>query len=253
MSVKIIAHRGANKVAPQNTLPAFERAFEMRADGIETDVHLTADGVPFICHNYEIDKTSNGAGEIRKMNLDVLRNFDFGSYFSYDFEGTKAPTLDELLSLCEKNDFEILNIELKPSLEHDVSVVKKTLDAVKEHGLFEKLLISSFSSEMLVEAKKVDRSCRTAYLYSADKKEALRMMFRAADFAKELGCCALHPQTYYVNKKYVEEAHRKGVQVNVWTVDKEKDIIRLAEMGVDGLITDVPDFAREVLEKNGLL
>lgn len=253
MAVKIIAHRGANKVAPQNTIPAFEKAFEMHADGIETDVHLTMDGVPVICHNYEIDKTSNGRGEIRKMNLDVFKQFDFGSYFSYDYEGTKAPTLDEMLTFFEGKDFEIMNIELKPSFENDVSVVKKTIDAVKEHGLYEKLLISSFSSHMLVEAKKVDKSCRTAYLYNVDKKESYRMMFRAPKFARELGCEALHPQMYYVTRDYVIAAHREGIKVNAWTVDKEKDIIRLAKMGVDGLITDVPDFAREVLEKNNLL
>ena len=253
MAVKIISHRGANKVAPQNTLPAFEKSLEMKADGIETDVHLTADGVPVICHNYDIDKTSNGRGAIRKMNLDVLRQFDYGSYFSYDFEGTKIPTLDELLSFCKKADFEVINIEIKPSLEHDVSVVKKTIDMVKDYGLFDNLLISSFSSHMLVEAKKIDRACRTAYLYSADKKEALRMMFRAPLFARELGCEALHPQTYYVNQEYVDAAHKEGVKVNVWTVNKEKDIIRLAKMGVDGLITDMPDFTREVLEKNNLI
>lgn len=253
MAVKIISHRGANHVAPQNTLPAFEKAFEMNTDGIETDVHLTADGVPVICHNYEIDKTSNGRGEITKMNLDVFRQFDFGSYFSYDFEGTKAPTLDELLSLCETKNFEILNIEIKPSLEHDVSIVKKTIDAVKEHGLYEKLLISSFSSHMLVEAKKVDRTARTAYLYCPTSKESYRMMFRAGKFARELGCEALHPQIYYVNEDYVTAAHREGINVNVWTVNKEKDIIRLAKAGVDGLITDMPDFTREVLKKNNLL
>lgn len=253
MAVKIISHRGANHAAPQNTIPAFQKSFEMKAEGIETDVHLTADGIPVICHNYDIGKTSNGAGEIRKMTLEVLRQFDYGSYFSYDFEGTQIPTLDDLLTLCETKDFEILNIELKPSLDHDMSVVKKTLDAVKEHGLYEKLLISSFSSEILVAAKRMDRNCQTAYLYSADKKEALRMMFRAPKFARELGCCALHPQIYYVNEDYVTAAHREGIAVNVWTVNKEKDIIRLAKAGVDGLITDVPDYVREVLEKNELV
>ncbi len=253
MSVKIISHRGANREAPQNTLPAFKRSFEIGVDGIETDVHLTADGVPVICHNYTIDKTSNGRGAIREMNFDVFKQFDFGSYFNYDFEGTKAPSLDELLSLCENQDMSTLNIEIKPSLEHDVSVVRKTIDMVKEHGLFDKLLISSFSSHMLVEAKKVDRACPTAYLYSADKKETYRMMFRAADFARELGCCALHPQLIYVNQKYIDDAHAKGIKVNVWTVNKEKDIIRLAQMGVDGLITDVPDYTKKVLSENGLL
>ena len=69
MSVKVISHRGANKVAPQNTLPAFEKSLEIGVDGFETDVHITADGHPIICHNYEINKTSNGKGIISKMTL----------------------------------------------------------------------------------------------------------------------------------------------------------------------------------------
>ncbi len=251
MAIKVISHRGANKIAPQNTLPAFQKAFEIGIDGIETDVHLTSDGIPVICHNYEIDKTSNGRGTITDMSFEVIRQFDFGSYFSHDFEGTKAPSLDEFLALCENKEFEIMNIEIKPSLQHDVSIVKKTIDAVKEHGLFDKLLISSFSSQMLVQAKKIDRACRTAYLYSPDKKESYRMMFRAGDFAREIGAEALHPQIYYVNKNYVDDAHSKGIKVNVWTVNKEKDIIRLAKLGVDGLITDTPDYVKEVLKNNG--
>lgn len=251
MAVKIISHRGANKLAPQNTLPAFEKAFEIGVDGIETDVHLTSDGVPVICHNYEIDKTSDGKGTITKMLLEQFKTFDFGSYFSEDFKGTTAPTLEELLALCKKSDFEIMNIELKPSKENDVSVVKKTIDMVKDFGLFDKLLISSFSSHMLIEAKKADKTCPTAYLYSPNKKETYRMFFRAGKFAREISACALHPNIYYVNRNYVKKAHEEGVKVNVWTVNKEKDILRLADYGVDGIITDVPDFAKEVLTKAG--
>ena len=99
MSVKVIAHRGACKVAPQNTMPAFEKGLELDVDGFETDVHLTADGVPVLCHDYEIEETSNGHGKITSMTLDELREFDFGSYFSEEFKDTKIPTLEEFLTL----------------------------------------------------------------------------------------------------------------------------------------------------------
>ena len=78
----IISHRGANKYAPQNTLPAFKRALEIGTDGFETDVHLTKDGKVVLCHNYTIDETSNGKGAITDMVLDELKRYDFGSYFS---------------------------------------------------------------------------------------------------------------------------------------------------------------------------
>ena len=97
----VLAHRGANKVAPQNTIPAFKKAIEFNADGLETDVHLSKDGHIVICHNYTIDETSNGVGRVDEMTLLELKNFDFGSYFSDDFKGVSLPTLPELLDLTK--------------------------------------------------------------------------------------------------------------------------------------------------------
>ena len=79
---KVISHRGANRVAPQNTIPAFKKSLEIGCDGFETDIHLTVDGHPVICHNYTIDETSNGSGEVKSKTLEELRSYDFGSYFS---------------------------------------------------------------------------------------------------------------------------------------------------------------------------
>ena len=97
---KILAHRGANKHAPQNTIPAFLKAIELGADGVENDVHLTKDGELVICHNYTIDETSDGKGNISDYTLEELKKFDFGSYFSPDFAGTKIPTLHEFLEIA---------------------------------------------------------------------------------------------------------------------------------------------------------
>ena len=74
----MIAHRGANVNAPQNTIPAFLKAIEEGCDGFETDIHLTKDGVPVVCHNFTIDETSNGKGDIGDFTFDELRCYDFG-------------------------------------------------------------------------------------------------------------------------------------------------------------------------------
>ena len=108
---KILAHRGANKHAPQNTIPAFLKAIELGADGVENDVHLTKDGELVICHNYTIDETSDGKGNISDYTLEELKKFDFGSYFSPDFAGTKIPTLHEFLEIADP--FSIINVEIK--------------------------------------------------------------------------------------------------------------------------------------------
>ena len=79
---KVISHRGANREAPQNTLPAFEKSIEIGVDGFETDIHLTKDGIPVVCHNYTIDETSSGQGDINELTYEELLNYDFGAYFT---------------------------------------------------------------------------------------------------------------------------------------------------------------------------
>ncbi len=251
MSVcKVISHRGANKLAPQNTIPAFEKSLEIGVDGFETDVHMSSDGVPVVCHNYTIDETSNGQGKISEMTLEQLRSYDFGSYFDEKYKGTPLPTLEEFLTLCETADIEIMNIELKTPLDGEKGMVEKTISAVKEHGLFDKLLISSFSPELLVECKRIDPKCKTGFLYSPDRKICYeKMIFGYLDFAKEIGADYLHPHFSMVTKHYVKKLHANGIGVNPWTVDKENIALRMLRCGVDGIITDVPDMINSIIEK----
>lgn len=250
MSVcKVISHRGANRRAPQNTLPAFEKSLEIGVDGFETDVHMSSDGVPVICHNYTIDETSNGQGKISQMTLEQLRSYDFGAYYADEFKGTLLPTLDEFLALCEGADIEIMNIELKTPLDGEKNLVEKTIAAVKEHGLFDKLLISSFSPELLVQCKKVDPKCKTGYLYSPDRKIAYeKMIFGYLKFAKEIGADYLHPHYSMVTKHYVKKLHDNGIGVNPWTINKESIAKRMLACGVDGIITDVPDMVKTLIK-----
>ena len=247
---KVISHRGANKVAPQNTIPAFEKSLEIGCDGFETDIHLTADGYPVICHNYTIDETSDGKGEVRTKTLEELRTYDFGSYFSEEFKGTKLPTLEEFLDVSSKGDIEIMNIEIKPPLDGNLEIVAKTIDAVKEKGLFDKLLISSFSSEVLVECKRIDPNCKTGFLYAPNKPHFYKtMLFGYVYFAKKIKADYLHPHFAAVTRSYVKKLHKNGIKVNVWTVDNPKIAVKLLKYGVDGLITDLPAMANELVEK----
>ncbi len=247
---KVISHRGANLEAPQNTIPAFEKALEIGVDGFETDIHLSSDGVPVICHNYTIDDTSDGNGEVRSMTLEKLRSHDFGSWFHEKFKGTKLPTVDEFLNLCETADIEIMNIEIKPPLDGDMTIVAKTIEAVKAHGLFEKLLISSFSADVLVECKRVDPKCKTGYLYAPNKLYYYtKMLFHYVEFAKRIKADYLHPHYFAVSKRYVEKLHANGIGVNVWTVDKPDVTRKMLECGVDGIITNAPIMVNDLIAR----
>lgn len=253
-SVNIIAHRGANKRAPQNTLPAFQKAIEMGTDGFETDVHLTLDGVPVICHNYTIDETSNGTGEIEKMTLEQLKTYDFGAYYHKDFRGTTLPTLEEFLQLAQGKGLKILNIELKPE-KNDArreTLVRKTLELVKQYELEDALLISSFSTEILDYIKQIAPEVKTAFLYPTGYTKAHLAVFPPFKEMKKMACFAAHPHKLCIRGDFVKKAHENGLQVNVWTVDEAEEIREMIKAGVDGIITDCPDRVRYILnEMNG--
>lgn len=247
----VISHRGANKYAPQNTLPAFEKSVQIGVDGFETDVHITKDGQLILCHNYTIDETSNGKGKISQMTLEELEKYDFGSYFSPKYKGTKIPRLEEFLSFVETTDISVLNIELKSPEENETAIVSETIRLVKEHNLFDKLIISSFDPKLLVEAKEIDADCKTGFLYSPDKKTTYknRMISRPIEYAKSIGVDALHPIHFFVDEKYVKKAHEAGLMVNPWTVDSLKAIEKMIRCGVDGIITNFPDVVSGLLYK----
>ena len=245
MACSIISHRGANTYAPQNTIPAFKKSLEIGVDGFETDVHCTKDGKLIICHNYTVDETSNGTGKVEEMTFDELRKLDFGSYFSSEFAGTQLPTIDEFLECSVSDEIKIMNIEIKAPENGDITIADKTIAAVKEHGLFDKLLISSFSPEILVQCKKVDKNCKTGFLYSPQNKICYtQMLFNYAGFLKEIGCEYSHPHFSLVNEHYVKKLHQNGIGVNPWTVDTVARANRLKKIGCDGIITNCPDLIK---------
>lgn len=250
MACKVIAHRGANKKAPQNTLPAFITAINEGTDGFETDVHLTRDGIPVICHNYTIDATSDGRGEITSYSLDELKAFDFGSYFSEDFRNTPLPTLDEFLELTSESSCEIINIELKCPRDKNIRhLVEKTLDSVKKYGCLDRVIISSFSPEVLMTVKKTDPRCKTAFLYPISNPSVCRFIVYPFFMVKKIGCDIIHPAHVAVTRNLVKTAHKLGIKVNVWTVNEKSTILKLLDYGVDGIITDKPLETREIIEE----
>ena len=250
--INVISHRGANMVAPQNTLPAFKKSFGIGCDGVETDIHLTKDGVPVLCHNFTIDETSNGKGAIKDMTLEELLQFDFGSYKSEEYKDTKIPLLEDFIKLCKENNVKVLNIELKSEVpgEAPVEFPKVTIELAKKYDMFDKLIISSFDPAILVVCKKLDPDCKTGLLYAPDKKIGRKIMFKPFKFAKEIKADAVHPFSALVTKEYVKKAHKEGIMVNPWTVNKEKEIKRMIFCGVDGIITDDPGLCNKLIEEN---
>jgi len=241
----VLAHRGANKRAPQNTIPAFRKAVEFNADGIETDVHLSKDGKIVICHNDTIDATSNGTGAVCDYTCEELKKFDFGSYFSEEFKGVTLPTLEECLDVVK--NMTLINIEIKnPPVKNDL--VKRTIETVHEYGISDSVIISCFNPEIIRESKEIDPSIRTGLLYGDDELGNEIRSFGVEKYCAQLNANAAHPHFSLITEDEVKRLHALNIAVNVWTVNDKEVIERLTAWGCDSLISDIPDYVLGVLK-----
>jgi glycerophosphoryl diester phosphodiesterase len=238
----VFAHRGAKRVAPENTLPAFEAAIRLGADGIELDVQYSSDGKLVIFHDLNLEKTSDGTGRVTAHTLEELRKFDAGSHFSPEFAGTQIPTLDEVLGLAKGRL--LVNIELK-SL--DITGAKLGVDvvaAVRAHKMTDEVVISSFNPFALRSSKQAGPEVEHGLLLDLESsgwtRWGLVLRYSLAQ--------GVHPETTMVDAAYVAAAHGRKMPVRVWTVNDEADMRRLADLGVDAIISDTPDVALRVLE-----
>lgn len=238
----VIAHRGASAAAPANTMTAFEKAVALGADAIEFDVHLSADGVPVIIHDFSVDATTDGSGRVAEMDLAQLKQLDAGAYFDSAFAGERIPTLEKVLQTF--SDRLLLNIELKSTSPRDNGLERAVLAMVEQYELANHVLLSSFNPFSLRRAKKIAPHVRVGLLYAPDLPLFLSRAWLAPLFPHE----ARHPEHTMVDARYMAWARRRGYRVNAWTVDDPDEMRRLIDLGVSGIITNVPDALREILD-----
>ncbi len=237
----IIAHRGASGYAPENTMAAFEKALEMGAEGIELDVHLTADGEIVVIHDHTIDRTSDGKGMVGALTLEEIRKYDFGAWFDPKFKGQRIPTLGEVFELLEDWDG-LLNIEVKSGPILYPGIEEKLVDMVKSWNFRGRIIFSSFNHYSLRDIKALDPSMEIGLLYMAGLVEPWK-------YAKDLNAQALHPLYYNVVPELVAGCKENGIKLNPFTIDEENKMEMIMRAGVDGIITDYPDRALNVRKR----
>ncbi len=242
-SPMITAHRGASNQAPENTMPAFRRALELGADGIELDVHMSADGRLVVIHDETVDRTSNGKGLVKDKTLAELKELDFGSWFSEGFRGEKIPELEDVLELLSDRDV-LLNIEIKNGPVFYPGIETAVADALQKYGMTDRTIISSFNHYTLVEIRRYNPGIRTAPLYMAG-------LYKPWDYARSIGASAIHPLFYNIVPEVVKGCRENNISVNPFTVDRPEHIRAVAEAGVDGIITNVPDVAIKIVREMG--
>jgi glycerophosphoryl diester phosphodiesterase len=235
---RFAAHRGAGKLAPENTLAALKHGHSLGYRMAEFDVKLSADGVAFLLHDETLQRTTNGWGRADALTWRELAQLDAGAWHSRPFAGEPLPTLGAVASYCCANDVAV-NVEIKPSPGRE----RETGAAVAlDASLFfsdsaTPPLLSSFSELALAAAQETVPDLPRAYLFSrlpADWRE--RCM--------ALGCVAVDVKHSVLRPKIVEEAHEMGLAVVTWTVNDPARAKTLLAWGVDTVITDTVDRLR---------
>lgn len=238
----VCGHRGACGLAPENTLVAFRKAQELGAEWVELDIQLSADGHLVVFHDDTLERTTDKGGNRRptELTLAELKALDAGSWFGKQFAGETIPTLDEVLA--EFGGKVSVNIEIKsqPRFEVDNGIEAKVVQLVRRFDLFDGVLISSFDPNRLVVTHQLEPRLKLGALY-VPKTLAYLPEPDPFKLATLTSASALHPHHSLVTPALVEQAHRLGLQVNVWTVNNKTDMARLADLGVDMIMTDFPN------------
>ena len=290
--IKIYGHRGARGVLPENTLESFKYLFENNIHAYETDILISKDFIPVITHDFRLDPSytkdindnwiEDENIKIIDLTYDQILQFDVGTLNKLSKYGRKfinqkslqnqnIPKLSELLKLTSDNIVEdlLINLEIKSTpIEKNLTpepneMVKIIIDEVSRSNLEDRIIYSSFDWRVLREVKERDSKIPRAYLTSGVKGKIydkspwldftpLHNGVELPELIKALGGSAWHPNYKDVNKEIIQISHEKGLPVNVWTVNRESDMLRMIDYGVDGIMTDYPLKLKELCEKENI-
>ena len=256
--VLVFAHRGGGGLIPENTLGAFVYSAKMGADVLELDVHGTADGALVVHHDASVDRTTDGRGKISEMTLEAIKKLDAGYRFSADngqtfpFRNQKitVPTLEEIFDRLPEMTF---NIEPKQSAP---SIIKPLCDLIRARKMTDKVIVGSFRQAVIDEFRRTCPEVATSAspsevtefltLSKTGLSESYTPPMQALQIPENLGALSV------VTKNFVENAHRKNLQVHVWTINETADMQRLIDVGVDGIMTDYPDRLLNLLGRSSV-
>ena len=227
-NVRAVNHRGYSLAAPENTLPAYVLSKKYGFTYVEADVSFTSDGVPVLLHDSTIDRTSSGSGSISAMTYAEVSQYDFGSWKSADYAGTKIPTFAEFIKLCKRLCLHPY-IELKNNGEYTEGQIQELVAIVEANGMKGKVTWISFASEFLAYVKSADSAARLGYLVSSITSDTI-------DTVKSLRTD--ENEVFLDSSDYDAEAISlciaDDIPLEIWTINS-KTVIE----GMEGYITGV--------------
>ncbi|MBI2827423.1 MAG: hypothetical protein HYX69_22335 [Planctomycetia bacterium] len=238
--VLVIAHRGDSRVAPENTLPAFASAVKLGVDFVELDYHHSADGVPVVLHDKELDKRTNAralwGGEkipVAAKTLAELRTLDAGSWFAPSYAGTRIPTLEEALEAIYKGGSLVM-------IERKAGDAATCIDLLKRNGFLGRVVVHAFDWDYLADCH---RLAPGLIMGALGEKE---LTTKRVQEAKQIGAQIIGWKNEDLTKAGIDAVHAGALKAWVWTVDEPARAKELIDWGIDGLITNVPAKIKEV-------
>ncbi len=228
----IYGHRGAKGEAPENTLPGFIHSYRHGIRHFEMDVQLSRDGLPVLVHDLTVDRTTRESGKVADYTAKQLASMDARHGGPPWPHKAGIPLLQDLLHCCP--DFEHLQLEVKTDSRQRLNVLcNRLVELVQRHHWYERISITSGDARFLQEVKRRDRHISVGVV--AEKRFP-----NAVSLARRLHCDYLCLSWKLCSRNVVEQAHRHGMHVSVWTVNRIHDMLALEQKGVDSVITDFP-------------
>ena len=246
MHCRNFGHRGFSGNYPENTMLSFEKALEAGCEGMEFDVHFSADRELVIIHDETVDRTSSASGRVMDMTLAQLRkiNFNYPDKFGDRFSFQPIPTLRDYFELVKDRDI-ISNIELKTGVYEYPGIEQAVWDLIREYRLEDRVIISSFNHHSVLRMKALAPKLPCGFLSET-------WILDAGAYVSGHGVEAYHPQFHMLTEEETADLRAHGVQLNTWTVNEPEDIRAMIARGVDGIISNFPDRVGTILRESGL-
>jgi glycerophosphoryl diester phosphodiesterase len=239
--MKVFAHRGFSGKYPENTMLAFEKAVEVKADGIELDVHCTKDGKLVIIHDEKLERTSGKPGVVSDYTLSEITAIE-ANLTHPECHGTTIPSFDEYCSYIRDKEM-VTNVEIKTNLYYYADIEGKLLQALKHWNIEDKVIISSFNWLSVARFKKLAPHITCGLLLERQH------MIDVAVLAKEMGIEYYHPDIGIIDDEDVACCKKNGIGINCWTVNTSEQMKKLIEWDADGAIGNFPDMALKALSR----
>ncbi len=221
----LVGHRGASAYEPENTLRSFRAAVDLGANAVELDIRATKDGKLVVIHDSRVSRTTNGKGKVAKMTLSEIRKLDAGM-------GERVPTLQEAVAWA-KGRANLLVEFKEPGLE---------AKAVKIFRGHKNILAISFFQTVLEELNRINPKLETGLLFDSKPRHLDEFL----SSCQQLGISWVLGKAKFINRKLVDAAHKKGLRVLAWTIDKPKMLAKKIALGLDGVTSNRPEIFSEL-------